>query len=139
MTIHPLKFPPSTFSLDLSRNKLWGVVPTQLGLLSRLTTLSLFGNTLTGSLPAALKALAPFQSCVADYAQVFGELELDLAPLPPRFPSCNSTLYAAAVLQSSPIGYWRLNEGSGTTTAVDCSYSSADAAYSNSTTPGGYR
>ena len=38
-----------------------------------------------------------------------------------------------------PQGYWRLNEGSGTTTAVDCSYSSADAAYSNSTTPGGYR
>lgn len=73
-------------SLDLSRNRLAGAIPPELGDLVALSLLNLSGNTLSGPIPAALASLSDLQTLDLSYNQLAGEIPASLTGL--TFLSC---------------------------------------------------
>ncbi|KAM0029557.1 putative non-specific serine/threonine protein kinase [Helianthus debilis subsp. tardiflorus] len=67
-----------TLLLDLINCGLEGSIPEQIGLLSNLTQLSLWGNQLTGNLPVSLTRLERLD---LSYNSFSGELPVSLANL----------------------------------------------------------
>ena len=68
-------------SLTLAYNNLSGEIPAELGSLSNLTKLYLFGNSLSGEIPPELGSLSNLQSLWLDYNGLSGEIPAELGSL----------------------------------------------------------
>ena len=73
--------PPRVTELSLSRRRLTGEIPVELGDLSNLTRLSLSGNQLTGEIPPELGGLSNLQRLWLDGNQLTGEIPPELGGL----------------------------------------------------------
>lgn len=60
--------------LLLSRSYLVGTIPTELGVLSKLDTLSVLGNSLTGTLPTELLQLSKLETFRTEWNELTGEI-----------------------------------------------------------------
>ena len=67
--------------LHIVRDGIVGTIPTELGSLAGLQTLSLWGNRLTGGIPKELGNLANLQTLSLSENQLTGEIPLDLGSL----------------------------------------------------------
>ena len=68
-------------SLSLGLNQLTGEIPTELGILANLRWLELFNNQLTGEIPTELGILANLQELVLYNNQLTGEIPTELGSL----------------------------------------------------------
>ena len=68
--------------LRLARNELTGEIPPQLGRLSQLRELWLWGNELTGDIPGELGKLSKLEVLVLDANELTGEIPSELGQLP---------------------------------------------------------
>ncbi|KAI3897502.1 hypothetical protein MKW92_032850, partial [Papaver armeniacum] len=79
-TLHSLNFSsfPNCVSLDLSSNKLFGFIPSQIGNLSKLTYIDFSMNNLSGHLPAEIGFLTNMSSISISENQISGPIPISL-------------------------------------------------------------